>query len=705
MFTDKDNAGLFSSTSPHTHLLWALERMAWSPEHFGAAIDLLARLTELDPGGRLRNRPARSLTEIFCPWHPETSAFPERRLNVIDQVRRRHPDVAWDLLRSMLPDFRATHFPTNAPHYRDWKPLAITTTRSEYLQFISAVITRCIEDAGVDGARWQSLLSDYQNLPPEGRAMVLNALVGLTDGGHLSRADRDRIWTALREVVGRHREFAEAQWALPEDALAELDALTARLQPEDAFTRHEWLFQDHMPYIGDVARREDHAAYAALVADRRREAVREIEADGGLDAVRRLVAQVEVSWSVGIALADACPVFDDELLELLASDDGSDLQLAGQYFFQRFRREGWSWLESLLQRHPNADPLQRARLLLGARDLPKAWEAAEQQGEEVAQHYWKLFVPYGLGGDFEAVEFVADRLMVVGRNAMAVDFIHMYLPGREKDAERLAALIARGLEGLLQSPSDPETSVLSSYDFETSLELLERHRDVIGVDRLARLEWGLLPALGHDPDAPALHEGMADNPEFFVEVVCAVYRSRNEDKEPDSDDSGEEQRQARAHNGYRLLSSWNHPPGFTGDAIDDERLRRWLPEAERLLRERGRLEVGLVHFGQVLASAPPDNDTTWPPRVVRDLLEELHSEEVEIGLATELLSRRGVSSRGLEEGGAQESSLAMKYRSDADRFADEWPRTAAVLRRLANSYEADARRNEDSAERFRRGLE
>ncbi len=706
LFTDdKDNTGLFSSNSPHTHLLWALERLAWSPEHFGAAIELLGRLDELDPGGRLSNRPDRTLAAVFRPWHPENSATPERRLKVIDQVRRRHPNVAWKLLRSMLPESHATHISTNAPEYRDWKPLDAAVTRGEYMVFISAVVARCIEDAGTAGGRWQSLLSGYSNLAPVDRATVVAALTELVDTGSLVGEDADQIWTALRDLVGRHREFADAQWALPEDALVQLDALVEKLQPKSAFARHEWLFQDHMPHVGDVARREDHEAYTALVADRRRTAIRDIEAEGGLEAVRRLVSQVEVRWSVGIALADACPTYDDQLLESLDNDDATDLQLAEQYLSQRFRQEGWLWLDAVLQHHAEASPLQRARLLLAARDLPRAWEVAEELGREVAEHFWKLFVPYGLGGDFHLVEFVAEHLMEVGRNAMAVDFVHMYLSGDGAAEERFAQLIARGLDGLLAAPDDPEIRALSSHDFESSLKLLERHRGSIGVDRLARLEWGLLPALGHDPDAPALHEGMATNPAFFVDVVCSVYRSRNEDLDPEHDDADDEQRQARAHNGYRLLSSWHHPPGLSGDGIDAERLHEWLEEAERLLRERGRLEVGLVHLGQVLASAPPDDGATRPPRVVRDLLEELQSEEVESGLSTELFNRRGVTSRGLEEGGAQEASLAAEFRADADRFADEWPRIAALYRRIASSYEADARRNEESAERFRRGLD
>jgi hypothetical protein len=38
-------------TSPHTGLLWALERLAWEPERMPRVSILLARLAEADPGG------------------------------------------------------------------------------------------------------------------------------------------------------------------------------------------------------------------------------------------------------------------------------------------------------------------------------------------------------------------------------------------------------------------------------------------------------------------------------------------------------------------------------------------------------------------------------------------------------------------------------------------------------------------------------
>ena len=138
--------------------------------------------------------------------------------------------------------------------------------------------------------------------------------------------------------------------------------------------------------------------------------------------------------------------------------------------------------------------------------------------------------------------------------------------------------------------------------------------------------------------------------------------------------------------------------------MNAETLRAWLDRAIELLAERGRTEVGLQQIGQVLGHTPPDPDGTWPGVVVRDLLEDVQLEHIETGLYLQIVNGRGITSRGLEDGGDQELQLAANYRAKAEALADVAPRMAAVFRRIAFSYESEARRNEGDAERFRRGL-
>jgi len=66
-------------------------------------------------------RPFESIINIYCPWHPETSASPNSRITVLDELRKRYMDLAWRLMISMLPESHELHIPTHEPDYTDWK--------------------------------------------------------------------------------------------------------------------------------------------------------------------------------------------------------------------------------------------------------------------------------------------------------------------------------------------------------------------------------------------------------------------------------------------------------------------------------------------------------------------------------------------------------------------------------------------------------
>ena len=703
MFMDAD-ADAFSTNSAHTGLLWALEAVAWSSDHFGQAVDLLARLAEIDPGGRLANRPDESLARIFCPWHPENAVTVARRLSAIDGLRQRHPSVAWPLMLALLPEYQGVHFPTHEPTYRDWKPARSPITVREYWTFIEEIVRRLLEDAGTSSERWRSLIEQITHLPPPSRLQVREQLGSLVDQASFDPRGREQIWDALRALVAQHREYRDAGWALPTEEVDLLDELAQRFLPRDPAARHAWLFNDHVPELDDLPHRNNWDAYQEGLAERRRDAISEIEVASRFDGVKTFARNVTIPWAVGVGLADgAIHQYEADLLSLLQSDIDADVQLASAYMARRFSHEGWSWVEGLIAEGSELTPSQRGRLLLQTGDFPKAWEVADSQGEDVARAFWSLFRTSGLGADFAHVAYAAGRLRSVGRAAAALDLIGLYLARDQGNDVLVAEAAISALETLLaQGDEAPEARALSQHDFEELFSFLQRFKAEVGWDRIARLEWAFLPALGFEGRAETLHQLMADDPGFFVQIVETVYRPHSNERV--ADDSPERQRRAR--NGYRLLSTWYRVPGTGADGtFSGANLRSWVREALRMLADADRLEVGELHIGHVLASSPADPDGAWPCTEVRNLLEELQNDSVEEGLYLEILNRRGVTTRSPGEGGAQERELAERYRHQADQFADRWPRTAVILRRLAHHYEQEARREDSSAERFRRGLE
>lgn len=246
-------------------------------------------------------------------------------------------------------------------------------------------------------------------------------------------------------------------------------------------------------------------------------------------------------------------------------------------------------------------------------------------------------------------------------------------------------------------------AALHDYDFAYLFGVLEAHVDELGADRIASLEWSYLGALGHEPCVPTLSHQLAVSPGAFMELISSVYRAADEANQP----TGAEDDDARARvatNAYSLLKAWNDPPGLVDGEMRADLLRQWVDEVDERLTPSGRLPHGMEHFGEVLIHTPSDSDDIWPGEVVRDFLEERQDEHIEMGIYLAIVNGRGVTSRGLEEGGAQEKALVAKYEADASKVADDAPRSATILRRVAESFKRDARQNDASAERFRTGL-
>jgi len=78
---------------------------------------------------------------------------------------------------------------------------------------------------------------------------------------------------------------------------------------------------------------------------------------------------------------------------------------------------------------------------------------------------------------------------------------------------------------------------------------------------------------------------------------------------------------------------------------------------------------------------------------VRQLIERLKSKTLEKGLQIGLHNKRGVHFR--PRGGELERAIASRFRDLASNASTRYPRTAAMLRSVAEEFEQDARREDE----------
>lgn len=697
-------ASLFASTGDsmfgsayHTGLIWALEVLAWSPDHLGRVVEVLARLDAIDPESELWSehdvrggvmpRPLSALTEVFRSWQPQTSATLDDRLAAVGRLRCSHGDVAWHVMCSMLPEMHSVGYPATRPSVREWAVDADEITdHDQQARTLSEVVPRMLEDAGSSGRRWTELLKHLHMLPHREHDLVLAAL-GRLDLAKLGEETRAAIWEALRAVVARHRAYSTAKWAMPERYVARLDTIRQRFSPTDPVALYGWLFGPRPRLVdgGDVddTSREEQKR---RIAEARFGAVVEVFRCSGPGGLRALARGVDDPYQLGRTAARApSDLLDpDELLARhLADPEDALARLAFGYVAGRTEESGEGWGIRQLGRDDLALHLdQKVALLLALPSGPRTWRAAEGCGEDVSLAYWRGIAPcYFSDGHLE--EAVVS-LVEAGRPFAATDLLAF--DSRLEKGIVSPDTVAKVLEAAASASGDhdpPSGGFSSSAGFLLDV-LLWADYDRAGV---ARLEWQLMPALSHHERPPStLHRLLAEDPEFFVEVVSLVFRAETD--EPD-EVSLEDER--RAECGHSVLTSWQTIPGDRDrGGVDGLHLRQWIEAASSALARAERVTIGHQMIGQMLSASPHDSDGTWPCAAIREVIEDLDSTDLEQGFWTGVHNSRGLVTKDPSAGGAAERALAEQYDGFAVAVRAGYPRTARLLRRIADSYRREA---------------
>jgi hypothetical protein len=678
---------LFSS-SPHTGLLWSLETLAWCPDYLGRCALLLTKLVEIDPGGKLANRPDASLLEIFLPWLPQTTATLEQRLAVLDTLRERAPAVAWNLMVKLLPDRgTASNHPT--PHWRDWAPDSPPrVTNAEWFKAGREVAVRMIEDAAQDANRWRDIIKALPRLPLDLSEKVIRGVSELK----LPNPARAVIADALRTLVSRHRSYPDAGWTLEKERVDRLEELYRLIEPTDVVIRVAWLFCNHPALLN--GREQDWEAYQEAIEAARQDAVRSVYAERGAAGLIALANAAEDALQVGVAAGHAGLLEqeeDDTLRECLAAGDPTRSRFSRGFVGGRVAARGLPWAENKIVNAGNAwTPEQRAEFLTCLRPSARTWDLARSLGRETDDAYW--FIMQAWVVDPSDIERAVDELLAHDRPYSAIDLLYS---GTVRKADPPGDLVARALETAMTS-EHPRDCPGGTFGYHVS-ELLDRVANSAAVDptRIVRLEWGYIGLFDRSDRTPKLlHQELGRNPQFFADVLAFLFRGDNDEpREPTP------AARSRAERAFALLESWRTVPGTSAAGIDAGILTAWVHDARRALAASGRAGIGDERIGHVLSGSPLGPDGAWPHPAVRDVIENVASDDLDRGITVGVHNGRGIVSKELFEGGAQERALAEKYDGSAAIVRDRWPRTAALLRRLADGYRAEAAREDERATR------
>ena len=248
--------GPFFGGASHTGLLWSLERLAWSPEHFARVAMILARLAALDPGGRISNRPSESLATMFLSWFRVSEASDAQRLETLDTLLGRFSAQGWKTLVGAYPTRFATVIGREPPNWQPWGQDGVPHPNwSERHAFEEGLERLLLQYVGDDAVRWTDVLGILSNMSAGTRQRATELLAQRVDVVR-QHPESPNLWATLRRELNRHLSFPDAEWAMAITDLEPLAAIYQALSPVEPAETYAWLF-DSWPKLPEGT---DHEA-------------------------------------------------------------------------------------------------------------------------------------------------------------------------------------------------------------------------------------------------------------------------------------------------------------------------------------------------------------------------------------------------------------------------------------------------------------
>lgn len=681
--------GLFSETAAsgifgrcwHAPLLWAMEILAWDSRYFARVAHILFELWGIGTGN-YTNSPRNTLLSLLVDWLPHTAAGVDERIRVLDALVARDPSRGWELLVALGIDTPTVLSSNSKPRHRDWgRGAGNGVSGEDRYKMLVALDDRLWSQAATDVGRLVDLLRDIeQRTVARQREYVTRVRSMLSSLDDISRAT---LRDAIRVTI--HRRFRGDLSADLAITVQQLRQLYDDLIPSDLVLADAWLFKNDWPSLPEPERRAYREVEQRL-RDYRLKSIESIVGSEGLDGAMRLARAATSPRHVGASLAESSFSRTISTSAIFSTLQGAQIGTPMHGFWAGFAT--------------GLEECQRDALLAGVVEALRAdtsvaadraagiltifpwgsqtWRAASQLGEVVERAYWSTTPLQWLRQTREDAAFVVARLLEANRPSAAFACVQYDLLHVEP------SLLYQVVQQMAVSVED-RVFVPDSHSLSDAFRLMAKDSalDREDLSQLEFLWWNVLDEEYRTESV--LFRRVANSPELFCELLAMAWKQPDDESAP-IDRHTSDHASSRA---YAVLRELNQVPGLSGHReVDHIALTAWIQRAQELADELDLRDVCDSCIGQLLAHTP----NLTKSQAVLAALDLPSAERLRDGLSMGIVNRRGMTSRGVFDGGDQERALAQNYRSIAASLHAEFPRVAALFEDLAQYYESEAKR-------------
>lgn len=702
MFTAKKKS-FMGDSSYHTGLLWALEGLAWLPDYLLETTKILLRLSELDPGGNLVNRPSNSLAEIYKSWHFQTLAPFEQRMEILKISVSQHKVEGWKLLRRLMPEHHGTASPTFKMRWRLFdKNINLVYKYSEVYATYSAITDMLLDLFDNSDKKLSQIINHSTTAVQEDDREKMLSFIERNFSKIPAGSSQSR--DQLRKILNHHRSYPTAEWSMSEDTLLRYQAIYDAMEPDDVILKYWWLFDSIHVTFPDVEFNEEGEKYDYKMQYQRVQSAR-------AEALETILKSVDLEKTIDLAATRDSSITIGQTLGLMIKDEANiktifhllkkenpNLVLVHRFAEIKTSKDGLDWAFKLFSqlKQEGFDDNMLLQLLLPLQQGKELWDFVKQAGENIELNYWLAVDPhfYHIANEEKIVGI--KKLLLYKRYFIAVNLASMITDDLPTDV--LAEILQ-----LAATEKSSRDEYLREHDVSSIFKSLESREDM-NHEELAKLEWlylSILSSYGSAYKPKQLHLELAKSPDFFMQILKWAYYPKDEKRrEAEKKEIDPEEHQKFARQAYYLLTDYKTIPGIQEDgSIDEEYLNDWVDKIRELAKEADRAEMADSVIGKLLAYYTEANQDYWPADEISNIIERINTKSIKSSFSMTVTNKRGSTTRSPFEGGTIERANADHFQKLAALHKYKHPNIAEIFAKIAAGYLLDAKYEDEQAER------
>lgn len=693
---------IISKNSHLPYLLWTLEQIGWMPENLSKVSLILCQLIEKGPKEYpTTNTPLASLKSLYRSWYPQTLAPLITRIKALETIVKRYPGIGYILCNNLVGDTHDVAFHGSRMEWRLFNNLEdISVTNRERWEMENFAVGNIIKLSGNDPKKISSLIEKLGELTNE---KIQKSLDHISESIPEEDSDKSIVYHAFRKLIGRHRSFQSARWALPMDILEDFETVALKFEPKNIVLKEIYLFEDSYPEFfegkDDVKIDENNL----IIIQKRVDFLNNFLKDGSINDAIELASKVDYPMYFGEALAKIKLSDEDDnlLISLIGSKDIKLEQLASQYIRTK---EGQIGLENILKKFEelsskNADQVLLSKFLLALSSDIDLWKYIESlDNKELEKYYWQNRYEW-VPPKEECFRYAVSKFLHYDRTVAVLN--HLGHPERVKKYE--TSEIVDILEKVkINDFSNPSNMRLHNWSIQNIFLELDSRKN-IDEDKIATLEIKYLFDLNqyNTKRKPRfLFKAIARQPELFSHFLNEVYvpSSMSDEEKQEMRSKRTEQDADFIFSKHKILENINVIPGSNDEnVINEKELRLWVFKVRELAEKDDRLESADGVIGKLFSKFPKGLYKTWFPTAILEIMEEINSHRMLMMFEIGISNSRGVTVRGANAGGSLEYTEAEFYDEIYNLTYVEFPNISNVFKRLRDDYTRQGKREDSQA--------